>query len=340
MKVGIVVLNWNGIQDSLNCLCSIYNRAEDDYYVAFVDNGSVDNSVGAIVEWASTNQIKYRFISENDSTTRAYEANGCREKHIAVIRLDKNLGYGGGNNIGIDYLMTLNVDYILILNNDVMVFPDTIRKMVDAFDGIKNIGVVGCDIINMHNGMQLPNGKRNYWLGAHFLVKFKKGIKGMQESNFIPGCAMLVKSCVFKAVGGFNEGYFLYADDIEFCYRVEKYGFKLMVNFDAKVLAKVSASSGGPRTPLYYYFVARNTMYFICKELRGVQRIFSILNFIGARALQIVCWAVHKQTGHIKAAIDGFADFARQVEGMGQAERYIAVLEENARKRSLISLWS
>ena len=156
----------------------------------------------------------------------------------------------------------------------------------------------------------------------------------MQESNFIPGCAMLVKSCVFEAIGGFNEGYFLYADDIEFCYRVKKCGFKLMVNFDAKVLAKVSASSGGPRTPLYYYFVARNTMYFIWKELKGAQRIFALLNFIGARVLQIVYWAVHKQTDHIKAAIEGFADFAHKVEGMGKAERYIAVLEENSRKKN------
>jgi GT2 family glycosyltransferase len=285
--------------------------------------------VTILSEWAKNRNIEYSLIyyNNNDKTFNTEPRYVYRKKHVSIICTDKNLGYGGGNNVGIKYLLGSEVDYILILNNDMKLFPSTLNKMWFALKENRHAGAIGCDIFDMNTGKQLPTGKMNYWLGVHFLIRFSKKAKGVQETNFIPGCALLVKKDVFIDVGGFNEQYFLYADDIEFCHKVKEYGWKLIMNLDAKILAKVSDSSGGHRNPLYYYFVVRNTLYFISHELKSIQRTVAAIAFLGARVAQIIQWAILRKPELIIAAINGLIDFSKGISGIGSAKKYLDELE-------------
>jgi GT2 family glycosyltransferase len=327
LSVGIVILNWNGIRYTIACLDSLICADLRERHIVVIDNGSVDNSQKKIIGWASKNRIKISKSKKIEGKVtigfNPLPGNTCLE----IICLDRNLGYGGGNNVGIKHLIKKNIDYIFILNNDTEIFPDTIDKLELFLNRNQQAGIVGCDILDIKSRTQLPTGRMDYWLGVHFLKKFKKGLKGKYETNFVPGCAMLVRKEIFDLIGGFNEEYFLYADDIEFCYRVRKHGWKLYMDFDAKILAHVSASSGGRRNPIYYYFVVRNTMRFIVNELIGIQKIIAILFFLGGRVLQIIQWAAFLKYEHILAATKGFEDFYKGVSGKGYAKKYLSMLE-------------
>lgn len=330
MKIGIVILNWNGIKDSLNCLDSIYRNTREKFCVVFVDNGSVDNSIESVEEWSISRDLKYCLLDHDSKIQLIADDLKFEDKLILILKLSQNLGYGAGNNVAIRYLDNFEVDYILILNNDMKLLPGALSKMVAAFGKDKSIGVVGCDLIDMISGKQLANGNRSYWLGVHFLWKIRRKQNGIIGTNFAPGCAILVRSEVFPKIGGFIEEYFLYTDDIEFCHRVIENGLKIKINLDAKVLAKVSASSGGERNPLYYYFITRNTLYFITAKLSGLQRVIAFICFAIARVVQMVQWAILLKKENIKAVINGFNDFNSGIKGMGHAKKYIEALELKA----------
>ena len=117
-KVCVIILNWNGLEDTIECLESLKKTTYPNYEVVVVDNGSKGNDAQVLEE---------RFADR-----------------IHLVRNDRNYGYAGGNNIGIRYALTGSVpDYLLILNNDVVVAPDFLTEMVGAAAGDEQIGLVG-----------------------------------------------------------------------------------------------------------------------------------------------------------------------------------------------------
>lgn len=329
LRIGIVLLNWNGIRNTIACLESIVNSVSGAISVIIIDNGSVEDAAGALTVWAEQCKEIISVKKRGAFIRKAVKYYHTELKDIVLISLHCNTGYGGGNNVGINYLLTTNVDYILILNNDMKLLPGTLEKMEAVLRSEKKAGVAGCKIIDIDKGHELKIGRIDYWLGVHFLKRIKKETKGIKETNFVPGCAMLVDRRVFEEIGGFNINYFLYADDIEFCHRARIAGWKLFINLDAQVLAKVSASSGGRRNPIYYYFVTRNTMYFISQHLNGVQKNVAAISFVVARILQIIQWTIVRKYQLIAATIRGGLDYRKRTHGIGYAKKYLDKIELN-----------
>jgi len=120
-KVVIIVLNWNGWRDTIECLESLQRLTYPNYQVIVVDNGSTDDSVGRI--------------------RRAYP-------NVVLIETDENLGYAGGNNVGINYALKHGTEYVLILNNEVKIEPNVLTVMIEVAkqSGVSVIGGLVKDI--------------------------------------------------------------------------------------------------------------------------------------------------------------------------------------------------
>ena len=256
MKLAIVILNFNGLADTLSCLDSIRKLKIDDIFLEtiVVDNFSSDGSQVAL----------------------------SKIKDINFIQNQDNLGYAGGNNIGIKYAMKRNADAVLILNNDTIVDPRLILTLANALE----YGDLISPKIYFAPGFEFHKSKyargdlgKIIWsaggeidwsniLGKHLGVDdVDRGqFKVRKQITFATGACMLVKRGVFEKIGYFDEKYFLYLEDMDFCVRAKNAGFKIIFEPSAVVWHKNASSSGGSGSKLQDYFFTRNRLLFAFKH--------------------------------------------------------------------------
>jgi hypothetical protein len=243
-RVAILILNWNGIRDTLETLESVQRLQYDNFEVVLVDNGSTDGSREAIAT--------------------AFPA-------VRLIASPTNLGVAGGRNLGIEAILQQpDVDYVLFLDNDVTVEPSLLDKLVAAAKRDATLGIVG-PIVYYHSDPQ-----RIWSAGSRFIfreticrLRLKNHLvtqeltEGVEYVDAISGCCMLAKRRVFETIGCFNPHYFMVCDDSEFCCRAAKGGFRGGVVTHAKLWHKVSASTKGGYTPARAYYTAQSMMLFL-----------------------------------------------------------------------------
>jgi GT2 family glycosyltransferase len=247
---------------------------------------------------------------------------------LFILKLKENRGYTGGNNAGITWMLKQEVDAVFICNNDTMVYTNTLSAMISAMNQSKDVGVSSCKIVGYDNKSVInPGGNLKYWLGVHFYWRFKDSRKGKVEVNFVPGCAMMIRSSLLKAIGGFREDFFLYVDDIEFCNRVLHSGWKIVINLNAQIRSRIG---GGNGSAVYYYFITRNTLVFINEELKGVQRFAAFIAFCIERFIQMGFWIFTKKWCRIKGIMKGFRDYLQGVHGPGWARHHLAEHAESS----------
>lgn len=201
-KVFVVVLNYNGIDTINNCLTSIFKSNYNNFEVVVVDNDSKDGSF----EKARTNFSRANFIKNS-----------------------ANVGFAQGNNVGIRFALEKFADYIFLLNNDATIEPDTITTLVKNAQENKNWGILSPLI-------KKPDGKTLWFAGGKIDFKkmrtehvFDSAISSPYPTQYLSGCAMLIRKEVFKTVGLFDERYFLYYEDADLSLRASKNGFDLMI---------------------------------------------------------------------------------------------------------------
>lgn len=238
--VAIIILQYNNSQDTIECLDFVKELDYPDFSVIVVDNAS-DQS--------------------HQDTTRSFLKNQINSavRYYFLVNRD-NLGYAGGNNKGIEFALAKSADYILILNPDVRVEKDLLTKLVAKADSSAKIGIVGPAI---DEGEKIIYGGEIKWLKPEL-----RHSERMPSANnfFISGAAMLIKREVVGKAGMFDEKYFLYFEDVDYCLKVRRAGYSLAVVDDAIVHHRVSAITGklGPAALLYYHF--RNAHLFNLKN--------------------------------------------------------------------------
>jgi len=235
-NVYIIVLNWNGKDDTVECVRSLRKISYDNYKIIVVDNGSEDDSVF---------EIKKNFPGTK------------------IIENKKNLGFAGGNNIGIKYAMENKADYILLINNDTTVNEDFLLELVEVGESDKRVGALGSKIYfhSEPNRIWFAGGKIN-WLknkGTHLgLDEIDNGqYDKMSETDYLTGCCLLVKREVIEKAGILAEDYFLYYEDTDFSARVKNAGYKIMYVPKSKIYHKISRSIK-PGSSNYIYYHVRN----------------------------------------------------------------------------------
>lgn len=237
-KVGIVILQYNNSADSIECLKSVIRSSYPALDIFLVDNGSEKTQLNIVSQYLD-------------------ELNNER---VSLIKNDRNLGFSGGNNLGIKKVLSYGADYVLILNNDATISQDLLEKLVIFAKTHKNIGIVGPAI---NEGGVLVYGGRVNWLKPELTHNKEK----LSTDNFyISGACMLVSREVFENIGFFDEKFFLYFEDADFCVRARKNHFKLAIIDDAVINHRVSASTsrlGSPALLRYHY---RNAHLFNIKN--------------------------------------------------------------------------
>ena len=201
-KVFVVILNYNGGNFIKKCLASVFKNDYPNFEVVVVDNNSTDSSL----EMAKSNFSKATFIKN-----------------------EENVGFSAGNNVGIRFSLERMADYVCLLNNDAEIEKDFILRLVEVLEKNSKIGIASPVIFNGENKqVWFSKGKIN-WLTMKANHSTKIETKDFYESEFITGCAMMIKADVFNEVGLLDEDFFLYWEDVDFSYRAQKAGFKNVV---------------------------------------------------------------------------------------------------------------
>jgi len=302
-RVSIIILNWNGWRDTIECLESLYRITYPNYDVIVVDNGSKDESIQRIKEYAegkievdskffkynpNNKPIEVFEISEDEARqgkfNRALYEKFDADRRMILIKNKDNYGFAGGNNVGIKFaLSVLNPDYVLLLNNDTVVDRRFLDELVRVAESDKKIGFVGSKIYYYSNPdiLWYAGGKMNMWLGKRTMRGYQKrdGPEYELSSNvdFVAGATLLIKVKTIWEISLLDTTYFVYTEDIDWCYRATKAGYNVVYVPTAKVWHKVSSSSSGEMSPTSLYYITRNTLLFMKKHAKVYQWITYVM---------------------------------------------------------------
>ena len=271
-KVSIIILNWNGWGDTLECLESVYRITYPNYDVIVVDNGSEDESVQKIKEYCEGEiEVESKFFeysSENkpmkiiEYTEEEAEAGGGEvvdlpsNRKMILIKNEENYGFTGGNNVGMRYaLKALDPDYVLLLNNDTVVDKEFLGELVKVAESDGQIGIVGPKIYYYDEPRML-------WATGDpkSMGKIDDGrYEDTKEVKWIVGCAFFIKASAIDKVGLLDSDLFLYAEESDYCMRMEKAGYKLYFAHSSIIWHK-SSLRGDHLKPYQVYYSARNSI--------------------------------------------------------------------------------
>ncbi len=220
---------------------------------------------------------------------------------FSFIKNKSNLGYAQGNNLGIKKALEQKPDFVFLLNNDTILDEDLLVQLMAGFKKDKKIGVIGSKIYfakgyEFHKERYQTEelGKVIWYAGGLIdwqnVVASHRGVdevdKGQHDefcqTDFVSGCAMMVKREVFEKIGFFNKKYFLYWEDVDFCQRAKKVGYLLFYDGKTKVW-HANAGSSAVGGPLHDYYMSRNRLLFGLKyaswriKLALIKQSFKIL---------------------------------------------------------------
>ena len=242
-SVTVIILNWNGYDDTYECIESLQRITYKNCEILLIDNGSDTENIL---------KLENKF------------------EKIKIIRSKENLGYSGGNNIGINYALQQNADFILLLNNDTIVEPDFLNYLISEMLENTSVGIT-VPKINYYKNPELvwyAGGYISKIRGSGFTIGegdlSKNHIKN-KYVTFATGCCLLIKSDVIKDIHLLDENYFLYLEDVDYCMRCSLAGYKILFVARSKIYHKVSISSKKQNYLLPLYYVTRNRFYFVKK---------------------------------------------------------------------------
>ena len=279
MRLVAVVLSYNGREDTLAALDSL--RGID---TVVVDNGSNDGSADAVAE---------------------------RFPGVELVRAGVNLGFAGGNNVGIRRALDRGADWVLLLNNDALAEPGLVEALDAAAAARPDAGVLACKILYADSDLL-------WYAGAGFdPVLGRSRHEGfgrpdepgaLEDTIRATGTGMAVSRTAIDAAGLLDEELFLYAEDLEWSLRIREAGFAVVYVPEARIRHRVSASSGGAGSPTTAYYETRN-MLAVVERHRPLPR-----GLTGARRALVVAPRVlqaARRPASAWAAVRGWRDYRR-----------------------------
>jgi GT2 family glycosyltransferase len=292
-SVGIIILNWNGGEDTLACLNSLSRLDYPARRVLLVDNGSGDDSLA---------QVRARFAD------------------VTVIENGRNLGYAGGNNVGLRWALAQKLDYALLLNNDTEVAPDALQRLVAAAEAAPGCGAAGPTIYYWASPERIwsAGGQVDRRKGTTRMLHLNEAEAGQlgqnpQRTDFVTGCALLIKRAALERTGLLDERFFAYYEEAEWCVRAARAGFGTWQVPAAHIWHKIplDARDSSPRV---HYYMTRNRLLFARLIGMGFGARLGIV--LGEYARTWLAWAVrprwrHSKAGHRRAMVKGVWDACR-----------------------------
>ncbi|MFR9585434.1 MAG: glycosyltransferase family 2 protein [Rikenellaceae bacterium] len=240
--VAIIILNWNGWQDTLACLDSLYKQQGSDFFIVVVDNNSQDQSVKEISEWLLINNKSYQNLTEGQLISKPISKYDC-----ILYSLDENYGFAKGNNLAMELIKKVDVDYYLLLNNDTVATELFLATLIDFSQHHKEYRALTPQIryhkepdIIWNCGGHLFAGFRKY----HYAKYHKSTLpqKSHIPISFITGCALFITKELHTVDKLFTEKFFFGEEDFEFSLRQRHNRVKMACVLDSILYHKVSAT--------------------------------------------------------------------------------------------------
>ncbi|MGH7529242.1 MAG: glycosyltransferase family 2 protein [Gemmatimonadales bacterium] len=277
--IGVVVLNWNELEQTTACLESLLDAEPGPARVVVVDNGSADGSADALERWLAIRG----------------------DPRLALLRSPQNRGFAGGVNLGLAQLARdAAVSHFLLLNNDATVERTFFAELHRAMTRIPGAAIVGPTIYRSdrrdtvwYAGGRLP-GLRGVAVHHHELPPGDDPV----PTEFVSGCALLVSRSAWERLGPVPECYFIYFEDAEYCRRARDAGLRVLYAPRAVAHHAVAGTMGrdGARPAAAYRFTRAQALY-LRRNLTGWLRIGALLYFAVTRPARAAIEAVHGRVG-------------------------------------------
>ena len=242
LRVFVVVANWNGGEENLECLASLRAQGLPEERIVFVDNGSVDGSRELV-----------------------------RARHPRLVLLENrtNLGFGEAANQGAREALARGADALFFVNNDVVLPEGTLAKLLVALEAHPERGIVGPRVLyrDRPDLVWCAGGMLTWRQNLSTLLGHKKDDgerwRAVRRVDYVAGCALLVRREVLDKVGLFDASYFAYMEDVDFCLRAKDAGFEVFLAGDAAAHHASSSATGGGYNPRRKYMMGVNSIWFL-----------------------------------------------------------------------------
>ncbi len=297
-KVSIIILNWNGLEDTAECLESLMKITYPTYEVIVVDNASEGDDVRILRE---------RFGD-----------------YIHVIVNDRNYGFAKGSNVGIRYALDSNADYVLLLNNDTVVHPDFLSELVKDALVDKSIGIVGPTMYYYDQPEKACASAHfvDYWAGNLFARRRGQidieQVEDTVEVDCVSGFCILISRDVLLSAGLLDPRFFFGYDDVDICIRAAKRGFRVLFVPRSKVWHKISTrlafrEKKSSSYALYADSLVRSRFLLMRKHWSKPQFVVSSLCYIASWPKLFVDYLLYyRQWGMLRGFIRGVLGSVRR----------------------------
>ena len=242
MRIAAIVVNWNGGDENLDCVEALLEQGTALERVYFVDNGSTNGSAERIA------------LAFPD---------------VTLIVNDANLGFGGGNNIGMAAALADGAEAILIVNNDVVMPADTVAHLAEVLEQEPEIGIVGPRVLYRPDPTRVwAAGGTLTWRQNLTTLRGHGARDGerwrtAEDVDYVAGCCLLVRASVLREIGDFDSDYFAYTEDVDFCLRAAEAGYRTRCQGSVAVYHAPSSATGGGYNPRRKYMMGVNSVWFM-----------------------------------------------------------------------------
>jgi GT2 family glycosyltransferase len=270
-SVAVVIVNWNGRHLLDACLASALEQRPAPDRVIVVDNRSTDGSLAHL---------------------------RLRWPQVMALQASSNLGFAGGNNLGIRTALAAGVDYVLLLNNDAQLLPGALSELLTALELEGPAAWAAAPKILYRDSPDViwsAGGRFDWWRGLSLDRGWDEHDRGQYDApelmEFANACCLLVRGRIFRDLGLLDDGYFMYFEDSELAARAARTGARVAFRPGARVLHDVQGSTGGGRggsSPAALYYWTRNRARFVSRNVRGPgRRLVAHSYVIGTRLVRI-----------------------------------------------------
>lgn len=262
--VSIIMLNWNGWQDTIECLESVLKLDYPDFNILLIDNNSQNESVEKILAWANGRldiKIKTKYnhlvyplsekpvqLTEMEVYDRGTDINRIiKNKNMSKILFIKsqiNFGFAIANNIGMEIAENnFESKYYFLLNNDTVIRPEALRIIISAMEKTPEIGAAQATIYHYDKPDRIANagGRILFWGQTKYYKNILKD--SVKKISFINGCALCISSEVVKNIGPLSEKFFFGEEDFEYSMRLKKNKIEKICVADSHVFHKMGTSA-------------------------------------------------------------------------------------------------
>jgi GT2 family glycosyltransferase len=272
-----IVVNWNNYSDTQECLESIRRSSHPIAQIVLVDNASSDGLIEQL------------------------QGDYAEDAMVHIIQNKANYGFARGVNVGIRYALARGAGFVFLLNNDAVIDRRCIQVLVSSLETNVTAGIAGPRVFYHAEPDRIWHGSGYFSLIKTGVVNPEKNrlqtslagrIQEIQKASFLTGCAMLIKSQVFEKVGLFDEDFFFYDEDVDFCLRITRAGFELLYVPQAKSWHKIRSVAKDRTSPFVMYHLARSHLLVLRKNFSKAYFAYGLfvhlLLYTPYRMLQIV----------------------------------------------------